>query len=174
MNEDSAVTAFCESHYKMLVPALGLYCGDAWVAEELAQEALARAYRDWRKVQKCDNPTAWVYAVAFNLARSHFRRRAAERRALQRTVQAARPAQTDHQEVLELRTMVRSLPPRQRQATILRYQADLPVREIAQLMHCSEGTVKSHLHKALRRLRAELGREDRWEVPSAGTSTTGS
>jgi RNA polymerase sigma-70 factor (ECF subfamily) len=64
-----------------LVGALALHCGDRGTAEELAQEALARAWQRWTQVQQMQNPSAWIYRVAFNLATSWFRRRAAETRA---------------------------------------------------------------------------------------------
>ena len=60
--------------------ALSLYCGDRGVAEDLAQEALARAWGRWRHVSTLDAPERWVYRTAFNLARSRFRRLAVERR----------------------------------------------------------------------------------------------
>jgi DNA-directed RNA polymerase specialized sigma24 family protein len=74
-------SAFCAEVHPRLVGALSLYCGERTVAEELAQEALALAFRDWSKVQQTDDGAGWVFRVGFNLCNSHFRRRAAERRA---------------------------------------------------------------------------------------------
>ena len=73
--------AKCEREHARLVGMLGLYCGDGAVAEDLAQEALIRLCRDWRKVRKLEAPERWLYRVAINLAHSHFRRAATERRA---------------------------------------------------------------------------------------------
>lgn len=70
--------------YRPLVGALGLYTGDAALAEELAQEALARALLHWDRVGKARSPGAYVHRVAMNLANSHFRRRRAAGRALAR------------------------------------------------------------------------------------------
>src|SRR5918992_733978 len=78
------LTAFCRREHPRLVGALSLYCGDLFLAEELAQEALARVCRDWSRVRRMDHPAAWAQRVAINLANSQFRRRAAERRARQR------------------------------------------------------------------------------------------
>ncbi len=61
-----------------------MFCGDALVAQEMAQEALIRAYRDWRKVRGLASPKAWVHTVGMNLARSHFRRRKIEHRVLEK------------------------------------------------------------------------------------------
>ena len=79
--ETPRLEAFCRAEYPRLVGMLDLYCGDLGVAEELAQEALTRVYRHWKKVSALDKPEAWVRRVAINLANSHFRRRKAERKA---------------------------------------------------------------------------------------------
>ncbi len=73
-----------------LVGSLALVVGDRAVAEELAKDALVKAAIRWPTISAYDRPEAWVYRVAFNQARSWFRRRTAERRALQR-VAAERP-----------------------------------------------------------------------------------
>ena len=75
------VERFCTEIAPRLVGSLTLYCGDHLLAEELAQEALARAIERWARVGAMDSPEAWTYKTAFNLARSSFRRGAAERRA---------------------------------------------------------------------------------------------
>jgi len=54
------------------------------VAEEIAQEALARAWERWDVVSLMSSPDGWTYRVAFNLAKSHYRRRQAEKRAMDR------------------------------------------------------------------------------------------
>jgi len=78
---DEELVAFCEAQRPRLVGFLGLYCGDAQVAEELAHDAIAKTCQRWRHVRGMVAPDAWVYRVALNLAASHFRRIAAERRA---------------------------------------------------------------------------------------------
>jgi RNA polymerase sigma factor (sigma-70 family) len=142
-----------------LVGALALYVGDRGVAEELAQEALARAWVDWDRVSRLDAPGAWVFRVAFNLARSRFRRLRAERRAHARLGPHDQDG-GDHgavvPAVLAVREAVRSLPPRYREVIACRYFAELTVAETAVAMRCAEGTVKSLSHKALSALR-EIG-----------------
>jgi DNA-directed RNA polymerase specialized sigma24 family protein len=68
------LTEFCEAEWPRLVGSLSLYTGDADLAEELAQEAVARVCRHWRRVRTMDAPAAWLHRVARNLAHSHFRR----------------------------------------------------------------------------------------------------
>ena len=52
--------AFCEGYYPTLVGGLALYVGDRLLAEELAQEALLRAFRRWERVAGLDSPEGWV------------------------------------------------------------------------------------------------------------------
>src|SRR4051794_33589310 len=74
------VDGFCRREWPRLVGALSLFTGDADLAEELAQETLARVCRDWRRVSQLAAPGAWAHRVAINLARSHFRHRAVAQR----------------------------------------------------------------------------------------------
>lgn len=132
--------------------------GDRWVAEELAQESFARAYRDWETVRHYDSPGGWLHTVAHNLAMSRFRRLGAEARALLR-LRGLRAPTTDvepasHDE--EFWAEVRRLPARQAQAVALHYLEDRPVAEIARIMGCAESTAKVHLHRGRRRLADRL------------------
>lgn len=146
--------AFCRDRYPRLVGLLSLYCGDTHLAEELAQDALMRAVRDWSKVRKMDSPEAWLHRVALNVANSMFRRRSAEARAKQRLHAyppvAHQPADAD---ALAVRDALTSLPRRRRTALILRYYGGFSVRETAEVMGCPEGTVKTLTHKAIAQLR---------------------
>jgi RNA polymerase sigma factor (sigma-70 family) len=145
--------AFCRALAPRLVGSLVLYCGDRGVAEEFAQEALARAVERWAQVGAMAAPEAWVYRVAFNLARSGFRRRAAERRATGR-LPVVVPAASDPTDAVAVRDAVRALPPRQRAVIVARFYAGLSVAETADALGCAEGTVKAATHQALRNLRA--------------------
>lgn len=147
------VEEFCHREYARLYGTLRLYCGDVWLAEELSQEALARAVRHWDRVGAMDAPGAWVHRVAINLANSSFRRAAAERRALRKTPHRNRHDDPDGPTAIAVREAVAALPPRQREVVVLRFFHDLPVRDAAQQMRCAEGTVKSLLADAIRSLR---------------------
>jgi RNA polymerase sigma-70 factor (sigma-E family) len=128
--------------------------GDRGEAEEVAQEALARAYARWAVVVRHDEP--WVARVATNLAIGRWRRR----RPTERFADAhhgSRPAgDALAVERLALLDALTGLPRRQREVVVLRYLADLPEREVAHAMHTTVGTVKQHAHRALQRLRHDL------------------
>jgi RNA polymerase sigma-70 factor (sigma-E family) len=142
MTTDDAFAGFCALVRPSLVGALALHCGDRGVAEELAQEALARTWERWTKVRRMPNPSAWTYRVAFNLATSWFRRRAAETRARQRDQPVAQTL-PDHAQAVAVRAAIAALPPRRRTAMVLRYYLDLSVADTAEVMSCSPGTVKA-------------------------------
>jgi RNA polymerase sigma-70 factor (ECF subfamily) len=146
--------AFCRGLGPRLVGSLVLYCGDRAVAEELAQDALASAFERWDRVAVMASPEAWTYRVAFNLARSGFRRRAAERRAQHALRSDPVHSPADAETVFAVRAAVAALAPRQRAAIVARFYAGLTVAETAQALHCAEGTVKALTHQAIGNLRA--------------------
>lgn len=147
-----SLVSFCEVEYPRLVGALTLYCGGRAIAEEIAQEALIKVCRHWSRVARLDNPGAWANRIAINLANSHFRRLAAERRARAR-IGALVEEQPDATVALEIRDLVTALPARQRKALILRHYLGFSVAETADAMGCPEGTVKRLTHDAVVSLR---------------------
>lgn len=146
------LTQFCQAEWSRLVGALSLYTGDADLAEELAQDAIAQTCRHWRKVRSMDAPAAWLHTVARNLAHSHFRRNRAGKRAYERV--GAPAAHVDAaDESFAIRAAVAALPERERDAIVLRFYAGFSVRETAHALGCPEGTVKTLTHRAVERLR---------------------
>lgn len=158
--------AFCVAEYPRLVGSLALYCGDAELAEDLAQEALARACRDWPNVRRKDSPGAWAHRVGINLANSHFRRLAVRRRYRHRVPGAAdrRHHDPDAGEAVAVREAVAALPRRKRTALILRYFRDLSVADTAAVMGEPESTIKTLTRRALADLERALGDADGLEA----------
>ena len=156
--DDLAV--FCEQQHPRLVGALSLYCGDALLAEEIAQEALRRACRDWPKVRQMSSPGAWVHRVGMNVAHSWFRRRAAERRALARSHEdrAVHPPETVEQ--LTVRDAVAALSERYRRVVVLRYFLGYSVAEVAEVTGLTASAVTSTTHRAMQVLRSRLDASD--------------
>lgn len=151
---DEALVDFCRSQYPRLVGFLGLYCGDRAVAEELAQETLARVWRKWPTVHHLDRPDSWAQRVAINLANSHYRRAVAERKARSRQAGASPGEPAPPEDVIAVRQAVAALPRRQRAAVVLHYYLDLPLTEVADRMGTSVPGAKSLLHRAVANLRA--------------------
>lgn len=128
-------------------------------AEEIAQDAMMRAHREWPRIARYDKPGAWVRRVAINLATSTRRRRGAEARALAR-VASQRRLDAPPPEVDGFWTLVRHLPDRQAAAVALYYLEDLAIADLADAMGCAEGTAKAHLHKARQTLAQRLGAQE--------------
>lgn len=147
---------FCHQQYSPLIRALTLYTGDAELAKEIAQDALVRVCTHWNRVRKMDSPQAWTFRVAFNLARSMFRRRAAERKALRRLEPLGTEIVPDPNDPhsLAVRAAVSVLPPRQRAALIYRYFLDYSIAQTANLLDCEENTVKKLTKRGLDSLRS--------------------
>jgi RNA polymerase sigma-70 factor (ECF subfamily) len=130
----------------------GLVDSDA-VAHDIAAEAFTRLWSRWSTVRR---PESYLFSVAANLVKDHWRNRDRERA-------AARHLSADHREHapaadagFDVRSLVESLPDRLRVPVLLYYYAGLPVSEIASVLHRRPGTVKSDLHLARERLRTAL------------------
>ncbi len=127
-------------------------------AEEVAQEAFYRAYRDWQDIGRLDHRAAWIRRVALNLSYSRLRRWRAEARALVRLGPAvAAPEITPETE--SYWEHVRALPPRQAQVTALAILEDRSTADIAEILGIEESTVRVHLARARKKLASALDEE---------------
>lgn len=153
---DAALNAFCRREHPRLVGMIGLYCGDRDLAEDIAQEALIRLCRHWAKLPTEADASRWLTRVAFNLAKSSFRTRATRRRIMDRyggSLSRDEVPDGETSTTMAVRAAVAKLPDRQRRVIVLRYFCDLSVREVALLMACPTGTVKSLTSLAVHALR---------------------
>ena len=127
---------------------------DHGLAEDLVQTALARSWRAWRRVQ--GDPEPYVRRVLVNAFVSSRRRRWWGEQPTGELPEVPAPdgyASVD--ERLGVADLLASLPPRQRAVVVLRYLEDLPEREVAGLLGCGVGTVKSQASRALAALRVQ-------------------
>lgn len=126
--------------------------GDRGSAEDVAAEALARAYARWSTVRDLPYRDAWVLRVATNLAIDITRKRRVE-------LVPVPPGDIGDATAIRMALVaaLRALPRRQREAIALRYLGGLSEREVADALHVSPGTVKTHLHRGIAALRAQLG-----------------
>ena len=152
---DAEFTEFVHATWPSLYRTAWLILGDTGLAEDLVQTALGKTYAAWPRIHDLEAAPAYARRTLVTTSHSWFRKRSWRERATGDLPEAAystdpstRPAVVD---------ALRALPPRQREVVVLRYYDDLPVAEVAALLGCSEGTVKSQTHAALRRLRDLLG-----------------
>lgn len=157
--------AFAGLHTRAYAAAFKLL-GDRSEAEDVAQEALARAYLHWGSVHTYAEP--WVVRVASNLAIGSWRKRRRLVHGLEADenegVAGLETRLPDH---LELRAALAALPRRQREVVVLRHLGGFSERETAEALGCSTGTVKQHASRGLAALRQRLGLPD--DGPTAGT-----
>jgi RNA polymerase sigma factor (sigma-70 family) len=157
MEVDDALAGFCTREHPRLVGALSLYCGDARLAEELAQEALLRAVDAWPRVRQMAAPGAWVHRVGMNLVHSWFRRRAAEARATARLGAGdGRHDDPDVADVQVVRSAVAGLPRRQRQAVVLRHYLGYGLDETAAALSVTPQAAAALTYRAMSTLRRRL------------------
>lgn len=149
--------AFYRSEFPRMVNIAYALSGSRLAAEDLAQDAMVAAHRQWDRVGALDRPGAWTRRVVINNAASLYQRHMAELRAVARlgpfrgSLPQPLDAESEH-----LWHEVRRLPRRQAQAVALFYVDDMTVATIAEIMECAEGTVKVHLHKARQTLAERL------------------
>lgn len=117
--------------------------GDRGDAEDVAQEALARAHLRWSRLR--ERPEGWIVTVATNLSIDRHRRR----RRLSSLVNDPLVLVDVHQaERIDLARALRRLPRRQREVVVLRYLADWSESHVAAALGISAGAVKSHASRA--------------------------
>jgi RNA polymerase sigma-70 factor (ECF subfamily) len=150
---------FYRANYGRMVALVTAVIGDRAEAEDVAQEAFARALARWNRLSGYDLPEAWVRRVALRIAADSGRRlhralRTGARLSAQRP--APSPAPGDGLGFTELGRALAQLPLRHREVLVLHYLADLPVEQIAVDIGLSPGTVKSRLAAGRRRLEREL------------------
>jgi RNA polymerase sigma-70 factor (sigma-E family) len=153
-----------------------LMAWDFAAAEDLVQECLLRVARQWPRVRSMEYPTAYARKVLVHLALDDGRRRSRQQDELGRadTHPVAEHADDSAVRVLsgvesstDLTRALGELAPRQRVTLMLRYFDDLSEAQVAEVMGCSVGTVKSTTSRALERLRVIVG------PPSPGTTAVG-
>jgi RNA polymerase sigma-70 factor (sigma-E family) len=131
--------------------------GDRGEAEDVAQEACARAYSRWSTVR--DHAEPWCVRVASNLALDHLRARTRATKRNERILtENSSKSGASADDRLDLYAALSKLPKRQRESVVLRYLGDLSEAQTADLMGCSVGSVKTHSSRGLSALREVLVR----------------
>jgi RNA polymerase sigma-70 factor (sigma-E family) len=130
-----------------------LLVGDRGHAEDLVQCTMERIQRHWWRLEQ---PDTYARRVLINQTRSRWRRRSATEVPTDNVPEVATPDTTSTSDQRdELWRMLRGLPPRMRAVLVLRYFEDLAEADIAAVLGCSIGTVKSQISRGLNRLRAQ-------------------
>ncbi|PPK93783.1 RNA polymerase sigma-70 factor (sigma-E family) [Kineococcus xinjiangensis] len=136
---------------------------DPHQAEDVVQDVLATCVRKWSRIQSVDDPSAYLNRMVVNAVTS-LRRRAWRREWLSDPAELPEvhldDSSSGHAERQRCLALLRRLPDRQRIALVLRLYEDMPDEEIADLLGCSTGTVRSNAHRGLATLRRLIAEED--------------
>jgi RNA polymerase sigma-70 factor, ECF subfamily len=139
-----------------LVVQVAALTGDIDVAEELVQEAFGRCVERWDRIRGYDDPEAWVRAVAFNLARSRWRRLKRFAAALARLDRRPNETEASGDHLVLLCALAR-LDPSERDVVVMHHLLDLPTRQVALRLGVPEGTVKTRLSRGRAHLAELIG-----------------
>jgi RNA polymerase sigma-70 factor (sigma-E family) len=146
---EAPITELYHAHRLRLVRLAVLMVDDLPTAEDIVQDAFVQLFS---RFDGLSEPTPYLYRSVVNGGLSRHRRRRVAERLAHLTV----PNAVTSFEMDETWSALERLPARRRAAVILRYYEDLPLAEIAQILGCRTGTVKSMLHRALSELKEVL------------------
>jgi RNA polymerase sigma-70 factor (sigma-E family) len=160
-------SAFVERRYGALTRLGWALTGDQQRGEDLAQATLVRMWTRWKRLSATDDPWRYAQRVAISQAATWRRRRWHDESA---TADTPDTTQTDSAETVigsvQMTRWLAGLPARQRAVVVLRFLVDQSVEDVAEILNCSQGTIKSQTAKARRTLRALIEAEQREEQPS--------
>ena len=153
-------TLYQGSYLRLTLIVLAHSRGNVADAEEIVQEAFAKAYAKRETLQRTTNPEAWVCTVALNIARRRWRRANMADRLLRRD-RPTSPLDTEVEAAnVDLYLAIRALPDAQREAVFLHHLAGLTIDEIADRTGTPAGTVKSRLARGRAALADQLGQSE--------------
>jgi len=148
---DGSVASLYLSEAAALLGMLWMYIGDRAAAEDLVQEAFVRVHRAWHRIDDPSRAAAYLRSVAFNLARSRWRRL----RVAARHVNVEQPTPSAETSALladdrsQVVAALSRLPTRQRECLLLRYYAGSSDAATAATLGISVNSVKTHVRRGL-------------------------
>jgi len=165
---EQAIGELYHACYRRLVAQVYAFTTDLTEAQDVVQEAFARALARPDGLAGVDNPEAWLRTVAVNVVRRRWRRRKLLDAILLRDRPVARTVEpAPGPERADLRDALAGIPTTYREVIVLHYFADLPVEEVAAVLQVPVGTVKSRLSRGRAALAERLG-----DYRGLGTSST--
>ncbi len=168
---DDEFQAFIVGVWPRLVRTAYLLAGEQYAAEDLVQSAAEKACAAWSKVRRADDPYAYVRRILVNQHARRWRRRPPE--LLVEAVPDAAGWEDGFARSDQRGALLATLPPRQREAVVLRHWEDLSDSQTATAMGCSVGAVRSHAAKGIARLRQITELVALKDTEHAGTERVG-
>jgi RNA polymerase sigma-70 factor (sigma-E family) len=162
LDADRAVTELYGTHYRSLVRLAALLVRDIGTAEEVVQDSFVAMHGGWRRLRDSDKALSYLRQSVVNRSRSVLRHRVVVDRNAPKPAPDMPSAEHGAIALFERSAVIsalRTLPPRQREALVLRFYADMSEAQIADAMQISRGAVKSHTARAMQALRTVLERD---------------
>ena len=154
---DTSFDAFVAARSGALLRSAYLLTGDQQLAEDLVQSALVKASLRWSRLVSTGDPEPWIRTVLYREHVSWWRRRKVPEVLAADLPEPRGPTEPDFVDTLAqaqaLRVALLRLPPGQRAVIVLRHFEDRSDREVAALLGCSVGTVRSQNARGLAALR---------------------
>ena len=148
-------------HYPKLAGWVRRLVDDDETAHEIASEAFVRLLSKWTSPDKLESPQSYLYMIATNLVRDHWRKMERERRAISKAAAGTDPEPwADPAQDVDIRDLLATLPARLREPFLLHYYAGFGVKEIAVQLKRPEGTIKADLYHARARLKDALAEHE--------------
>ncbi|MFE4514655.1 SigE family RNA polymerase sigma factor [Kitasatospora sp. NPDC056783] len=147
--------AFAATRWPRLVRTAYLLTGDHHEAEDVVQATFAKVFRNWSRISRLEEPDAYVHRALVNNNLSRHRRRRVRQLLVPVLPDRASAAGGGHgvEERSVLIQALAELPRRQRAVVVLRYWEDMSERQVAEVLGCSPGNVKSQASRGLAKLR---------------------
>lgn len=146
-------------HYKRLVRALRFGGADPGTAEDLAQEAFARALARWRRLSKGPNPPGYVYVTGFRLLQRSLKRSSrwdVGEPLLGEPAASGSGPDEEATTAVAIESALSGMPPKRRACAVMCLLVGLPVHEAGEALGIADGTVRKHLEEARRDLAAVM------------------
>jgi RNA polymerase sigma-70 factor (sigma-E family) len=159
IEQEAECVAYVRARLEWLRRLAYLMCQDWDRADDIAQTTITKIYVNWRRVRDSDNPDAYSRTILVRVFLAD-RRSAWSRVRLDAEVPDPPPRYQEESLDVDVRAAVKALPPRQRATLVLRYFCDMSVAETAEVLGCTEGTVKSQSAKAFAAMRAILAAQE--------------
>ena len=161
IDRDALVADMFDGEGTSLVRLARLFCDDRNAAEDLVQEAFIRLHRSAGSIRDTERAPAYLRSIVINLARDHNRRglmSLRHRNTAERPIAAPEPADraVADEESAAVLAALRSLPDRQRTSLVLHYYEELSIAEVADTLHISKNSVKTHCRRGLASLESRL------------------
>jgi RNA polymerase sigma-70 factor (ECF subfamily) len=173
---DAAFTQLVTKYKDAITNYLNMMVADYDIAVDLSQETFLRVYKNIRNYSHIYQFSTWIYRIATNLAIDEMRYRKRRGQVFYRNIWNARSGEDEDRPELEISDVrrgprdevlrkessqilgeaIRSLPEKYRTAFIMKEIQELPYEEIARILRCSPGTIKSRLHRARDLLQRKL------------------